>query len=90
MFECCWHKFFSDKVDVKWTLRYFQETLESIDASVIIGSVHSAFLGITTIGTLGANLSQIALQAVLLFNSLYDMKVWAGGEDWSWQVKDSH
>lgn len=37
-------------------------------------------MGITTIGTLGANLSQVALQAALLFNSLYATKVWARGE----------
>ncbi|EMF0251901.1 nicotinamide mononucleotide transporter, partial [Enterococcus hirae] len=33
--------------------------------------------GDTAIGTLGANLSQVALQAALLFNSIYATKVWA-------------
>lgn len=34
----------------------------------------------TNIGTFGAALSQVALQAALLFNSLYATKVWASGE----------
>lgn len=33
--------------------------------------------GDTAIGTLGANLSQVALQAALLFNSIYATKLWA-------------
>ncbi|EPF4354394.1 nicotinamide riboside transporter PnuC [Enterococcus hirae] len=33
--------------------------------------------GDTAVGTLGANLSQVALQAALLFNSIYATKVWA-------------
>lgn len=37
-------------------------------------------MGISAIGTLGAALSQIALQGALLFNSLYANKVWASGE----------
>jgi len=36
--------------------------------------------GATKIGSLGANLSQVALQAALLFNSVYATKVWASGE----------
>lgn len=36
--------------------------------------------GYSTIGNLGANLSQVALQAALLFNSIYATKVWASGE----------
>ena len=36
--------------------------------------------GVTAIGTFGAALSQVALQAALLFNSLYATKVWASGE----------
>lgn len=32
------------------------------------------------IGTFGGDLSQIALQAALLFNSIYATKVWASGE----------
>ena len=32
------------------------------------------------IGTFGGDLSQIALQAALLFNSVYSTKVWASGE----------
>ena len=31
-------------------------------------------------GTFGGDLSQIALQAALLFNSVYATKVWASGE----------
>lgn len=37
-------------------------------------------IGATDIGSLGANMSQIALQAALLFNSIYATKVWASGE----------
>ncbi|AQW22338.1 nicotinamide mononucleotide transporter [Lentilactobacillus curieae] len=36
--------------------------------------------GATNIGSLGANLSQVALQFALLFNSVYANKVWASGE----------
>ncbi|WP_283678391.1 nicotinamide riboside transporter PnuC [Lentilactobacillus sp. Marseille-Q4993] len=36
--------------------------------------------GATDIGSLGANLSQVALQAALLFNSIYATKVWSSGE----------
>ena len=37
-------------------------------------------MGTNHIGSLGASLSQIALQFALLFNSLYATKVWASGE----------
>ena len=37
-------------------------------------------MGDNQIGTLGANLSQVALQVALLFNSVYANKVWASGE----------
>ena len=37
-------------------------------------------MGENNIGTLGANLSQVALQVALLFNSVYASKVWANGE----------
>ncbi|AKP64540.1 nicotinamide mononucleotide transport protein [Levilactobacillus koreensis JCM 16448] len=37
-------------------------------------------MGVTKIGSLGANLSQVALQAALLFNAVYATKVWASGE----------
>ncbi|MBR2214770.1 MAG: nicotinamide mononucleotide transporter [Selenomonadaceae bacterium] len=36
--------------------------------------------GANEIGTLGANMSQVALQAALLFNSVYANRVWARGE----------
>ena len=36
--------------------------------------------GTNEIGSMGANLSQVALQAALLFNSIYANKVWASGE----------
>lgn len=39
---------------------------------VMTGAIH--------IGSLGANLSQVALQAALLFNSVYATKVWSSGE----------
>lgn len=35
--------------------------------------------GENSIGSLGANLSQVALQFALLFNSVYANKVWASG-----------
>lgn len=37
-------------------------------------------VGATRIGNLGSNLSQVALQAALLFNSIYATKVWSSGE----------
>lgn len=37
-------------------------------------------MGDNNIGSLGANLSQVALQVALLFNSVYASKVWASGE----------
>lgn len=37
-------------------------------------------IGENNIGSLGANLSQVALQFALLFNSVYANKVWASGE----------
>ena len=36
--------------------------------------------GANEVGSMGANLSQVALQAALLFNSVYANKVWASGE----------
>lgn len=36
--------------------------------------------GMNEIGSLGANLSQVALQGALLFNAVYAQKVWASGE----------
>ena len=36
--------------------------------------------GDNTIGSLGANLSQVAVQAALLFNAVYATKVWSSGE----------
>ena len=36
-------------------------------------------MGENSIGSLGANLSQVALQFALLFNSVYANKVWASG-----------
>ncbi|KMQ39381.1 nicotinamide mononucleotide transporter [Oenococcus oeni] len=41
---------------------------------------YQTIAGYTNIGNLGANLSQIALQAALLFNSIYAIKVWGSGE----------
>ncbi|KRM07974.1 nicotinamide mononucleotide transport protein [Liquorilactobacillus ghanensis DSM 18630] len=39
-----------------------------------------AINGTTSLGSLGASLSQVALQAALLFNSAYAVKVWSSGE----------
>lgn len=36
--------------------------------------------GHNDIGSLGANMSQVALQFALLFNSVYANRVWARGE----------
>lgn len=36
--------------------------------------------GSNEVGSMGANLSQVALQAALLFNSIYANKVWTSGE----------
>jgi len=39
-----------------------------------------ALMGTAQVGTLGASLSQVALQLALLFNAVYANKVWASGE----------
>lgn len=51
-------------------------------ANIIYWSILAAqtVLGTNQVGSLGASLSQIALQLALLFNSLYATKVWASGE----------
>ncbi len=51
-------------------------------ANLIFWSVltYQTITGTNDVGTLGANMSQVALQAALLFNSIYANKVWASGE----------
>ncbi len=51
-------------------------------ANILYWSILSiqVMTGATDIGSLGAYLSQVALQAALLFNSIYATKVWASGE----------
>lgn len=51
-------------------------------ANILYWSILSlqVITGATDIGSLGAYLSQVALQAALLFNSIYATKVWASGE----------
>ncbi|MFT8325123.1 nicotinamide mononucleotide transporter family protein [Oenococcus sicerae] len=51
-------------------------------ANIIYWSILSIQMvsGYTKIGNLGSDLSQVALQAALLFNSVYAIKVWGSGE----------
>ncbi len=51
-------------------------------ANIIYWSILSVQIvsGYTKIGNLGSDLSQVALQAALLFNSVYAIKVWGSGE----------
>ncbi|MFT8470334.1 nicotinamide riboside transporter PnuC [Oenococcus sp.] len=51
-------------------------------ANIIYWSILSIQVatGASNIGNLGAGLSQVALQAALLFNSVYAIKVWGSGE----------
>lgn len=51
-------------------------------ANILYWSILSiqVMTGATDIGSLGAYLSQVALQVALLFNSIYATKVWASGE----------
>lgn len=55
---------------------------DDIIANFLYWSILSVqmMMGDNTIGTLGANLSQVALQAALLFNAVYAQKVWSSGE----------
>lgn len=55
---------------------------DDIIANFLYWSILSVqmMMGDNTIGTLGANLSQVALQAALLFNAVYAQKVWGSGE----------
>ncbi|WP_303105870.1 hypothetical protein [uncultured Mitsuokella sp.] len=55
---------------------------DDIIANFLYWSILSVqmMMGDNTIGTLGANLSQVALQAAPLFNAVYAQKVWNSGE----------
>ena len=65
------------KYNENWSLWIFVNI-----ANIIYWSALSiqTLTGDTTVGSLGANLSQVALQAALLFNSIYATKVWSSGE----------
>lgn len=65
------------KYNENWSLWIFVNIANFIYWTIL--SVQMV-LGTNTIGSLGANLSQVALQAALLFNAVYAQKVWASGE----------
>lgn len=65
------------KYNENWSLWIFVNIANFIYWSIL--SVQM-MMGDNTIGTLGANLSQVALQAALLFNAVYAQKVWNSGE----------
>ena len=70
-------------------LLYIMKYKENWSLWIIVNIANAAYwtiltvqmiYGDNTIGSLGANLSQVALQFALLFNSIYANKVWANGE----------
>lgn len=65
------------KYNENWSLWIFVNIANFVYWSIL--SVQM-MMGDNTIGTLGANLSQVALQAALLFNAVYAQKVWNSGE----------
>ena len=65
------------KYNENWSLWIFVNIANFLYWSIL--SVQM-MMGDNTIGTLGANLSQVALQAALLFNAVYAQKVWSSGE----------
>ena len=65
------------KYNENWSLWIFVDIANFIYWTIL--SVQMV-LGTNTIGSLGANLSQVALQAALLFNAVYAQKVWSSGE----------
>ena len=64
------------KYNENWSLWIFVNIANLLYWSIL--SVQMV-MGDNTVGTLGANLSQVALQAALLFNAVYAQKVWASG-----------
>ena len=65
------------KYQENWSLWIFVNIANLIFWSVLTFQMMG---GENEIGSMGANLSQVALQAALLFNSIYANKVWASGE----------
>ena len=65
------------KFNENWSLWIFVNIANLIYWLVLSGQM---LTGDNTTGTLGGNLSQVALQAALLFNAVYANKVWARGE----------
>lgn len=61
------------KYKENWSLWIFVNIANLIYWSLL---TYNVFTGATDIGTLGGCLSQVALQAALLFNSIYANKVW--------------
>lgn len=61
------------KYKENWSLWIFVNIANLIYWSLL---TYRVFTGYTDIGTLGGCLSQVALQAALLFNSIYANKVW--------------
>lgn len=65
------------KYNENWSLWIFVNIANLIYWLVLSGQM---LMGTNDIGSLGGNLSQVALQAALLFNAVYANKVWARGE----------
>ena len=65
------------KYQENWALWIFVNIANLIFWSVL---TFQTVNGENNVGSLGANMSQVALQTALLFNSIYANKVWASGE----------
>lgn len=65
------------KYNENWSLWIFVNIANLVYWSIL--SIQTV-TGDNTIGSLGANLSQVALQGALLFNAVYAQKVWSSGE----------
>ncbi|WP_125574227.1 nicotinamide riboside transporter PnuC [Levilactobacillus huananensis] len=65
------------KFKENWSLWIVVNVANVIYWSILTGQL---LMGASTVGSLGANLSQVALQVALLFNAVYANRVWARGE----------
>lgn len=65
------------KFNENWSLWIFVNIANLIYWLILSGQM---IMGDISVGSLGGNLSQVALQAALLFNAIYANKVWASGE----------
>ncbi|WP_125546257.1 nicotinamide riboside transporter PnuC [Levilactobacillus lindianensis] len=65
------------KFKENWSLWIVVNVANVIYWSILTGQL---LMGASNVGSLGANLSQVALQVALLFNAVYANRVWARGE----------